>query len=79
MAFVLIVPKLLRQCVSPGAGPEPGVGGRGLLILNRADVEVYGPKSKKRVLYRHFFIIYMLSEAISYNYFESTPKKRRCP
>ena len=56
---------------------DPGVGGegRGPLILDRGDVEVgYEPKSKKGV-HRNFFLIQMLSEGISYNYLESTPKK----
>ena len=48
--------------------------------MDRGDVEVgYEPKSKKGVLHGKFFQIQMLSEGISYNYFESTPKKRRYP
>ena len=35
---------------SPGAVPEPEDGG--LLILDRGDVEVYGPNSKKGVLHQ---------------------------
>ena len=55
-----------------------GGGGGVLLILDRGDVEVYGPNSKKGVLHRNFCLIQMLSESISYNYFESTRKKTAC-
>ena len=43
----------------------------GLLILDKGDVEVYGPNSEKRVLHRIKQKIYMLPDG----YFEPTPKK----
>ena len=46
-------------------------------MLDRGDIEVYGPNSKKGVLHRRFFKIQLLYsyEGIFYNYFESTQKK----
>ena len=59
-----------------GGGGGGGGGWGGCLILDRGQVEIrYEPESKKRVLHGNFFQIQMLSEGISYNYFESTPKK----
>ena len=65
-----------------GGGGRGGGGGEGVGIsmLDRGDIEVYGPNSKKEVLHRRFFLTQLLysSEGIFYNYFESTQKKPVC-
>ena len=50
--------------VMTGADLEP-VGGGGLLIFDRVDVEVHGPNSNKGILDRNVFLIYRCSQGAS--------------